>query len=169
MESSKAGKYSDGLPAVERDRYIRKLKCLYGGPGVEEYKDPYEIDEEFWIDDVSKWPSVEFPALYVYFIETPGGYMHEKLKSYKSLEAYTYYSRLMLPVIKQCSCLSPFLYFSGWVRTVYFYELEDRKHCFLKGQVNCSQRLTEKPHQPWVALEMATGTIVTGHCTCMAG
>ena len=145
------------------------MKCLYGGPGVEKYKDPYEIDEEFWIDDVSKWPSVEFPALYMYFIETPGGYTREKLKAYKSLEAYNYYSRLMLPVIKQCSHLSPFLYFSGWVQTVYFYELEDRKHCFLKGKVNCSQRLTEKPHQPRVAVEMATGTIVTGHCTCMAG
>ena len=105
MERFKVGKYSDGLPTVERDRYIRKLKCLYGGPGVEEYKDPYEIDEEFWIDDVSKWPSVEFPALYMYFIETPDGYTREKLKAYKSLEAYNYYSRLMLPVIKQCSHL----------------------------------------------------------------
>ena len=168
MDSSKAGTYLDGLPAVERDRYIRKLKCLYGGPGVEEYKDQYEINEELWIDDVSKWPCVEFPALYMYFIETPGGYTREKLKAYKSLEAYNYYSRLIMHVSKQYRHLS-FLYFSGWVRTVYFYALEDKKHCFLKGQVNCSQRLTEKPHHPWVAVEIATGTIVTGHCTCMAG
>ena len=55
--------------------------------------DPYEIKEEFWIDNVSKWPSVEFPALYMYFIETPGGYTREKLNAYKSLEAYNYYSR----------------------------------------------------------------------------
>ena len=50
MDSCKAGTYLNGLPAVGRDRYIRKLKCLYGGPGIEEYKDPYEINEEFWID-----------------------------------------------------------------------------------------------------------------------
>lgn len=96
MASSASGKYLDGLPTVERDRYIRKLKCLHGGPGVDKYEDPYEIKEELWIDDVSKWPSVEFPALYVYFIETPGGYTRESLKAYKSLEAYNYYSRLML-------------------------------------------------------------------------
>lgn len=75
------------------------MKCLYGGPGVDEYKDPYKIKGELWIDDVSKWPSVEFPALYMYFIETPGGYTREKLKAYKSLEAYNYYSRLTLHVI----------------------------------------------------------------------
>ena len=79
MDSCKAGTYLDGLPAVGRDRYIRKLKCLYGGPGIEEYKDLYEIN-------------VEFPALYMYFIEIPGGYTREKLKAYKSLETYNYYN-----------------------------------------------------------------------------
>ena len=53
--------------------------------------------------------------------------------------------------------------------TVYFYALEDNKNCFLKGQVNCSQCLTEKPHLSWVAVEITAGSIVTGHCTCMTG
>ena len=83
------------FPSVEKERYIRKLKCLNCGPGVDKYEDPYKIKEEFWIDDVSKWPPVEFPALYMYFIESPGGNTREKLKAYKSLEAYNYYARLI--------------------------------------------------------------------------
>ena len=58
--------------------------------------------------------------------------------------------------------------FSGWVRTVYYYDLDDGKHCFLKGSVNCSQRLNDQPHRSWVAV-MKSGTIVTVHCSCMAG
>ena len=57
---------------------------------------------------------------------------------------------------------------SGWVRTVYYYDLDDGKHCFLKGSVNCSQRLNDQPHRSWVAV-MKSGTIVTAHCSCMAG
>ena len=102
METSATGKYLDGLSSVEKDQYIRKLKCLYGGPGVDKYEDPYKIKEEFWIDDVSKWPPVEFPALYMYFIESPGGYTRERLKAYKSLEAYNYYARLIFAVFVMC-------------------------------------------------------------------
>ena len=57
--------------------------------------------------------------------------------------------------------------FSGWVRTIYFYDL-DEKHCFLKSSVNYSQCLNGQPHQSWVAV-MKSGTIVTAHCSCMAG
>ena len=57
---------------------------------------------------------------------------------------------------------------SGWVRTVYYYDLDDGKHCFLKGSVNCSQCLNDQPHRSWVAV-MKSGTIVTAHCSCMAG
>ena len=57
---------------------------------------PYKIPNEQWIDDVCKWPPVEFGHLYVYFIETPGGYTCEKMKAYKSLEAYNYYYRFGL-------------------------------------------------------------------------
>lgn len=99
MEPSTTGKYLEGLPSVEKNRYVRKLKCLYGGPCVDKYEDPYQIKDEFWIDDVSKWPPVEFPALYMYFIESPGGYTREKLKAYKSLEAYNYYARLIFTVV----------------------------------------------------------------------
>ncbi|KAL5473823.1 hypothetical protein EMCRGX_G028380 [Ephydatia muelleri] len=71
---------------------------------------------------------VDYPSIYTYFIETPGGYTRERLKAFKSLEAYK------------------------WL-----------------ALVNSSQCLSEKPHQPWVAVEKQCGTVVTAHGTCMAG
>ena len=51
---------------------------------------------QHWVDDVSKWPPVDYPSIYTYFIETPGGYTRERLKAFKSLEAYNYYQRLII-------------------------------------------------------------------------
>ena len=42
-----------------------KEKCL-------ESLDPYKLPEDKCVDDVSKWPSVEYPDLYTYLIEAPG-------------------------------------------------------------------------------------------------
>ena len=39
----------------------------------------------------------------------------------------------------------------------------------MKAKVKPSQRLTSEPHQAWVAIVKSTGTVITGHCTCMAG
>ena len=51
---------------------------------------------QHWVDDVSKWPPVDYPSIYTYFIETPGGYTRERLKAFKSLEAYNYYQKLII-------------------------------------------------------------------------
>ena len=42
-----------------------KEKCV-------EVLDPYNISVELWIDDVSRWPPIEFPHVYTYLIDTPG-------------------------------------------------------------------------------------------------
>ena len=59
---------------------------------------------------------------------------------------------------------------SGWLRTVYYHDFGyGNKNCLLKALVNPSQRTSEKPHLPWVAIEKSSGSILTAHCTCMAG
>ena len=72
-------------------RYKRKLEilCQY----AEAVIDPYQLPEEKWIDDVSLWPQVEFGQIYSYLINTPGQFTKEKLKAYKSLDAFNYYIR----------------------------------------------------------------------------
>jgi len=50
-----------------------------------------DADITEWVDDVSKWPSVDYGCIYTYFINTPGMYTAETLKSYRSLDSYAPY------------------------------------------------------------------------------
>ena len=59
--------------ATKRD--TTKRQCLYG---FGTYCDPFGIPDQHWVDDVSKWPPVDYPSIYTYFIETPGGYTRER-------------------------------------------------------------------------------------------
>ena len=58
--------------------------------------DLYEISNERWTDNVMLWPPVEFGEVYTYLIDTPGQFTREKMKAYKSLDAFNYYIRLQL-------------------------------------------------------------------------
>ena len=80
------------LQPVAKERYIRRLGCLYGGLGVPTDIPlcPYDdITDDQWADDVSQWPTVEFGHLYLYFVETPGGYTQEALRHIKVLRLTT--------------------------------------------------------------------------------
>ena len=92
--------YISTLKGSDLDRYVKKLQCLCGRVGESNMLtlktlDPYQFPSTEWIDDVLLWPPVDFPSLYTYFIDAPGGYTREKLKAYKSLEAYNYYQRFV--------------------------------------------------------------------------
>ena len=141
MQAKKS--YRDALPLQAKERYERKLKLV----GLQEC--PYSLAPEMWEDDVTKWPGVEFPDIVLYLIGTPGEYTREKRKAYKSLEAYNYFT-------------------SGWVGTCFIHDI-DRVFSVLKALVRPSQRLSNPPHHPWVAVKRKDGSICTAHCTCMAG
>ena len=85
--------YASTLPEVERGRYIKKLQVVYGSEDPKVLVDPYEVPDDKWVDDVSLWPPVEFGEIYTYLIDTPGQFTREKMKAYKSLEAFNYYIR----------------------------------------------------------------------------
>ena len=55
---------------------------------------------------------------------------------------------------------------SGWVQTVLVLQLDS--NCLLKAVVRASQSVKTE-HKAWVSVVKKTGTVITGHCTCMAG
>ena len=109
--------------------------------------DPYTFSHEQWSSDISLWPEVEYPDIYIYLINTPSPYTKDELKPYKSLEGYKYST-------------------DGWVDQVTSHAID----CgvLMTARVRHSQRISATPVKPWVAEEEG-GTIICAHCTCMAG
>ena len=84
------------LDAEARKRYLEKLGVL----GLEEC--PYEMAADLWQDDPTTWPTLEYPEVNTYLIDTPGVFTRESMKNRKSLEGHNQFS-------------------SGWVQTVFHY------------------------------------------------
>lgn len=112
---------------------------------------PYQLPGDAWVDDPTKWPSLEWPEVYDYLINTPGVFTREAMKNRKSLEAHNQFT-------------------SGWVRTVHYYPVEHKSIAIFKAEVTPSQRINDECHTPWVALSMKdTVHVIAAHCSCMAG
>lgn len=136
--------YYKSLVGDEKGRYKEKLAKV----GIEIENDPY-LSESYSSDMVS-WPSVEYGHIFSYLITRPGVYTLEQLLSWKQLEGYNYFQ-------------------SNYVRTVLLRRFGTNKDiCVLKAQVNPSQCAPDKAHEAWV-ITKSDGTVITGHCTCMAG
>ena len=108
--------------------------------------DLFAIDEEWWSEDLTKWPELEFGNLYTYLIKSKGVYMPKSLDAYKSLEAYNYYYNLH-------------------VRTVYHYDVV-QGWSMLKAKVNPGQKLADNPYEIWIMVKTQTGYVRNGHCKC---
>ena len=84
------------MSKADQERYTRKLGVLYDAVGDSTctvLTDPYEILPEKWSDSISSWPPVEFGDIYTHLTETPDQFTREKLKAYRSLDAFNYYIR----------------------------------------------------------------------------
>lgn len=71
------------------------------------------------------------------------------MKNYKSLEAHKFFT-------------------DGWVQMIHHLKPEGSDCTIFKTQVKPSYRVTEKPHNTWVAVT-SDGKILAAHCDCMAG
>lgn len=113
--------------------------------GLGESDDPYsESNSLRFADDMTLWPALEYGHIFGYFITRPGLYTQEQFLVWKQLDAYNYFQ-------------------SGYVRTVVVSAVGSI--CLLKDP---SQRSPDSAHHHWVAIKKH-GTVVSGHCTCMAG
>ena len=50
-----------------------------------EIPDPYSIADDLWVDNLAKWPNLEFGDIYVNLISTKGMYIKESLKALQVL------------------------------------------------------------------------------------
>ena len=133
------------LDETAKHRYREKLDKA--GP----IDDPYVTQEQgVHSVDWQDWPRVEYPDIYNYLIQTPSIYTGESLRAYKSLDGYDF-------------CVN------GWVSNVSVLQIMHTRNTKLViASVKHSQRLSATPLKPWIAAKME-GTIICGHCTCMAG
>ena len=80
--------YYSYLNGPDKERYRKKLLSWHGNSNASpDVLDPYNFSEEKWINDSTWWPSLEYPSIYAYLIDTSGEFTREKLKAFKSLEA----------------------------------------------------------------------------------
>ena len=83
----------------------------------------------------------------VYLLHTTSFVTLEEVKNYISLQSYKYFT-------------------AGWVIQHKWKPYKDV--CCVIGKVNHSFSLSSPPLKPWVIINK-NGTVVCGHCTCMAG
>ncbi|XP_048734036.1 uncharacterized protein LOC125650107 isoform X2 [Ostrea edulis] len=139
--------YANSLSEEAKRRYTVKL--LYNR-GTCSLPDPYHLTEN-WSRSPDTWPDLTFGDIYLYLIDTPSLFTKESMKAYKSLDAYKYV-------------------LSGHVQEVISHQIDENcPYMTLKTKVTPSQRARDKPHEPWVYLEKASGSVYCAHCTCMAG
>ena len=132
------------LQGPARERYVDKLRLV----GLEESDDPYSYtNSSRFTDDLTSWPAVEYGHIFGYFITRPGLYTQEQLLAWKQLDAYNYFQ-------------------SGYVRSILVWRVDNTR--ILKALVNPSQRSPDNAHHCWLAVKK-DGTVISAHCTCMAG
>ena len=119
--------------------------------GLSATEDPYELwrCDKFGGDNICKWPPVDYADIVFYFVERPGIFTRQEMKQWKSTEAYNYF---------QC----------GHVRQVRVYDVAATQSCIVMAHVNPSQNAPDKTNLSWIGVKR-DGSVITAHCTCMAG
>ena len=139
--------YFNGLSTTDKEHYVKKL-TLNNGTIL---PDPYEVTNEKLLSDVTLLPDIAFADISFYLIETPSEFTRDKIRAYKSLEAYNFFV-------------------SGHVQDVFIHKLPLSTYVYLKSKVLPSQRqgVKEILYDVWVIINNA-GWILSGNCTCMSG
>ena len=104
---------SDYYKSLNNEDQINYKKKLTLKSGL--LPDPYIFTN--WQDDVRLLPDIGMADIYLYLIETPSLFTHEKLKCYKSLDAYNFF-------------------LCGHVQDVFYHEIsKENEYCYIKSEV----------------------------------
>ena len=141
--------YFNSLSLVDRQAYAAKLTLVNGVS----LTDPYSISAAQWVHNhPTKWPPLQWPDIHDYLIETPSLYTREKLRAYKSLDAYNFV-------------------LCGHVQDIDFHDYKIEDFVVLKAEVLPSQRQGQKTqlYKSWVIINKRNCCVLTANCTCVAG
>ena len=142
----KKSDYFKNLTNENQERYIKKL-TLGNGTLL---PDPCTVPVTEWKCDETLLLDISHPDITFYLVETPSEFTRDKVRAYKSLEAYNFY-------------------LSGHVQDFFLHKFEKSDYLFIKSEVLPSQHQgqTENLYKAWIALHKAG--ILTANCTCKAG
>ena len=87
MMSWKESNYYKELPASDKISYKRRL-TLNSGILL---PDPWSIEHEKWEQDESLMPDISYADIVFYLLETPSEFTRDKIRCYKSLDAWTFF------------------------------------------------------------------------------
>ena len=137
--------YYNGLSPSDKHSYLTKLTLVSSGIRL---LDPFAIPPCQWLNDETKWPSIQWPEIYNYLIDTPSVYTREKLKAYKSLDAYNFV-------------------LCGHVQDILCHDYNVQNFVVLKTEVLPSQRQGKKTelYKAWVIVNKTNNCILTANCT----
>ena len=94
-------------------------------------------------------PSCRYPDVVFYLLHSTSFVTMEKVKNYKSLKSFKYFT-------------------SGWVLDVEWKSYSSEKVVLVRGKVRHSYSSSKPPLLLWVIMKQ-DGAVVVAHCTCMAG
>ena len=86
--------YLSTLSPADKGRYEEKISMVFADSGLQPV-DIFQISDGQWRDDLASWPPLEFGQIYTYLIDTPGPFTRERLRAYRSLDAFNYYIRFV--------------------------------------------------------------------------
>ncbi|XP_038138263.1 uncharacterized protein LOC119781790 [Cyprinodon tularosa] len=134
--------YPDKLTKAARERNYAKLASVNN-------IDPYQVRANSWQSDAELLPPTTSLDITNYLVYGISAYTFSEFRNYKSLEAHGHFS-------------------NGWVQDLLSFQPDECTNMIVTTKVLHSQRLNDTPLKPWAIIE-PTGTILSGHCTCMAG
>ncbi|KAK0141356.1 hypothetical protein N1851_021688 [Merluccius polli] len=151
VRSSSGPVRSSGGPVRSSGPFTQSLSSL-SFTGVVTYLTGTRSDTSEWINDEKKWPRLQWPDIHSYLIETPSLYSRESLKSYTTLDAYSYVT-------------------DNHVQDILLHDYKIENFVTLKTKVLPSQRQGKRTemYNVWVILNKKNNCILTANCTCMAG